>query len=42
MRQQTLDLCRAAGFIPAVAMEAEDLPTIRGFVAAATQGDRAR
>ncbi len=34
MRQQTLDLCRAAGFIPAVAMEAEDLPTIRGFVAA--------
>ncbi len=34
MRHQTLDLCRAAGFEPEVAIEAEDLPTIRGFVAA--------
>lgn len=34
MRRQTLDLCRAAGFEPEVAIEAEDLPTIRGFVAA--------
>ena len=34
MRRQTLELCAAAGFVPAVAMEAEDLPTIRGFVAA--------
>ncbi len=34
MRGQTLDLCAAAGFEPSVSMEAEDLPTIRGFVAA--------
>lgn len=34
MRRQTLDLCRAAGFEPEVGVEADDLPTIRGFVAA--------
>ncbi|NHA66933.1 LysR family transcriptional regulator [Phycicoccus flavus] len=34
MRDQVLRLCRAAGFEPDVAIEAEDLPTIRGFVAA--------
>ncbi|GGL30896.1 LysR family transcriptional regulator [Phycicoccus endophyticus] len=34
MREQTLALCRAAGFEPEVGTEAEDLPTIRGFVAA--------
>ena len=34
MRAQTLELCRAAGFEPEVAVEADDLPTVRGFVAA--------
>ncbi|WP_299440915.1 LysR family transcriptional regulator [uncultured Phycicoccus sp.] len=34
MREQVRELCRAAGFEPQVAIEAEDLPTIRGFVAA--------
>lgn len=34
MRHQTLELCRAAGFEPEIGTEAEDLPTIRGFVAA--------
>ena len=34
MRTQTLSLCAAAGFDPAVAFEADDLPTVRGLVAA--------
>ena len=34
MRAQTLELCRAAGFEPELAVEADDLPTVRGFVAA--------
>lgn len=34
MREQALELCRAAGFEPDVAHEADDLPTVRGFVAA--------
>lgn len=34
MRSQTIDLCAAAGFEPGVAFEADDLPTVRGFVAA--------
>ena len=34
MREQALGLCRAAGFEPEVSIEAEDLPTLRGFVAA--------
>lgn len=34
MREQVRELCRRAGFEPEVAIEAEDLPTIRGFVAA--------
>ncbi|MBR7743834.1 LysR family transcriptional regulator [Phycicoccus sp. BSK3Z-2] len=34
MRAQTLELCRAAGFEPQEAVEADDLPTVRGFVAA--------
>jgi DNA-binding transcriptional LysR family regulator len=33
LRQQCEDLCAAAGFEPAVAFEADDLPTVRGFVA---------
>lgn len=34
MRTACLDLCSAAGFEPSVAFEADDLPTVRGFVAA--------
>ena len=34
MRIQTVELCRAAGFEPEVAYEADDLPTVRGLVAA--------
>ena len=34
MRAQTLALCAAAGFEPDVAFEADDLPTVRGLVAA--------
>ena len=34
MRSQTLALCAAAGFTPDVAFEADDLPTVRGLVAA--------
>jgi LysR family transcriptional activator of glutamate synthase operon len=34
MRDQAVALCRAAGFEPDVAYEADDLPTARGFVAA--------
>jgi LysR family transcriptional regulator, transcription activator of glutamate synthase operon len=34
MRTQTLALCAAAGFEPAVDLEADDLPTVRGLVAA--------
>ncbi len=34
MREQVLELCRAAGVEPHVAYEADDLPTVRGFVAA--------
>ncbi|MBM6405194.1 LysR family transcriptional regulator [Phycicoccus sp. CSK15P-2] len=34
MRGRTLELCRDAGFSPDVAVEADDLPTVRGFVAA--------
>ena len=34
MRTQTVELCRAAGFEPEVAYEADDLPTVRGLVAA--------
>ncbi|WP_392542869.1 LysR family transcriptional regulator [Oryzobacter telluris] len=34
MRTQTLGLCAAAGFEPRIAFEAEDLPTVRGLVAA--------
>ena len=34
MREQVLDLCRAAGGEPEVAFEADDLPTVRGLVAA--------
>ena len=34
LRQQADGLCRAAGFEPAVAFEAEDLSTVRAFVAA--------
>ncbi len=34
MREQALELCRRAGVEPEVAYEAEDLPTVRGFVAA--------
>lgn len=34
MREQALDLCHAAGIEPEVAYEADDLPTVRGFVAA--------
>ncbi len=34
LRQLSVDLCRAAGFEPRVAFECEDLPSMRGFVAA--------
>jgi LysR family transcriptional regulator, transcription activator of glutamate synthase operon len=34
MRTACLDLCTGAGFEPSVAFEADDLPTVRGFVAA--------
>ncbi len=34
MRTQCLELCAAAGFEPDVAFEADDLPTVRGLVAA--------
>jgi LysR family transcriptional regulator, transcription activator of glutamate synthase operon len=34
MRSQTLALCEAAGFTPAIDFEADDLPTVRGLVAA--------
>jgi LysR family transcriptional activator of glutamate synthase operon len=34
MREQALGLCRAAGVEPRIAFEADDLPTVRGFVAA--------
>lgn len=34
MREQVVALCRVAGFEPQVAYEADDLPTVRGFVAA--------
>ena len=34
MRSQTLALCEAAGFVPTVDLEADDLPTARGLVAA--------
>ncbi len=34
MRSQTLELCAGAGFEPDIAFEAEDLPTVRGLVAA--------
>lgn len=34
MRSQTLELCAAAGFEPDIAYEADDLPTVRGLVAA--------
>ena len=34
LRQRCEDLCEAAGFLPAVGFEGDDLPTLRGFVAA--------
>jgi LysR family transcriptional regulator, transcription activator of glutamate synthase operon len=34
LRRQSKDLCRQAGFDPAVGFEGEDIPTLRGFVAA--------
>jgi DNA-binding transcriptional LysR family regulator len=34
MRSQTLALCEAAGFAPTIDLEADDLPTARGLVAA--------
>lgn len=34
MRTQTLALCAAAGFEPEIGFEADDLPTVRGLVAA--------
>jgi len=34
MRTQTVELCQAAGFEPEIAFEADDLPTVRGLVAA--------
>ena len=34
LRQQCEDLCEEAGFRPAVGFEGDDLPTVRGFVAA--------
>jgi LysR family transcriptional activator of glutamate synthase operon len=34
MREQALELCHAARIEPEIAVEADDLPTVRGFVAA--------
>jgi len=34
LRQRCEDLCEAAGFHPTLAFEGDDLPTVRGFVAA--------
>ena len=34
MRSQTLALCEAAGFAPTIDLEADDLPTVHGLVAA--------
>jgi LysR family transcriptional activator of glutamate synthase operon len=34
LRHQTEELCEQAGFSPAVGFEGEDIPTLRGFVAA--------
>jgi DNA-binding transcriptional LysR family regulator len=34
LRQQTVELCERAGFRPSVAFEGDDLPTVRGLVAA--------
>ena len=34
MRSQTLALCEEAGFEPQIAFDADDLPTVRGLVAA--------
>jgi len=34
LRQQADELCHKAGFAPTVAFEGDDLPTVRGFVAA--------
>ncbi len=34
LRQRCEDLCAAAGFLPAVGFEGDDLPTLHGFVAA--------
>lgn len=34
LRSQTEELCRAAGFEPVVSFVADDLPTLRGYVAA--------
>ncbi len=34
MREQVLRLCAAAGFTPRIDQEVDDLPTVRGFVAA--------
>jgi LysR family transcriptional regulator, transcription activator of glutamate synthase operon len=34
MRAQTLELCAAAGIEPAIGLEADDLPTVHGLVAA--------
>src|SRR4249919_3098537 len=34
LRQQSTELCEKAGFRPTVALEGDDLPTVRGFVAA--------
>jgi LysR family transcriptional activator of glutamate synthase operon len=34
LRHSSEDLCREAGFVPAIAFEGDDLPTVEGFVAA--------
>jgi len=34
LRQQSEQLCRAAGFEPSIGFEGDDLPSLRGFVAA--------
>ncbi len=34
LRRQSVALCERAGFTPAVAFEGDDVPTVRGFVAA--------
>jgi DNA-binding transcriptional LysR family regulator len=34
LRRQTTELCEHAGFAPTVAFEGDDVPTVRGFVAA--------